>query len=870
MKKNLLIFGLIAATAVVFSCSKEPVQVEPAVTPAEETEEPTPVTPAVDGNLLTSFGVTFEGDTKVTVDIDNGETAIEDGDEVLVVVGSNSAVYVYDETDEKFYLKDGETAVTLNDTAQVFYPEDEFEVSGSNVLFTMPNGVEADGETFGEINPMAGVLTGEAGNYSVELGNVASVLRVKVDADEDKEIASVTLTYGAYYAVGSKYYVTLDPDAALLKDKIKMEFSSDNSDSMSETVTLNSTSNKADVLFLVPTIDLVDGLTVKATLKEGQTHNGGTNSFTVANPSTTARERNKISTMNFYLGLFSGGAGTSGNPYKIKKARDFKNIATYTTSGYGSINATAFRSAYYQQIFDIDLKEAPLTPIGNNASSGRFTGNYDGNGKKLQNVKIDVDSQFAAPFGYVDGYALIKDLTVTGTIAKTGTTNNSLAGGIAGILNGNAQITGCTNEATISSTATYTGGIAGRLYSSTASISNCHNKGNVVGVSDVGGIVGDLDDGIISSSENRGNVTASGMEAGGIAGKMTGSSKISSCTNKAAITNTTSESNSYAAGIVGRALNASEIVSCVNEGEINATKAFTAGIVGDMTGTVDKCVNKNSVVGGANTGGIAGALRASSTVRRCYSSKNYEINGTNRVGGIVGFQVDGTVANCFSNSNVTITSNTADYGAGGLVGILGGGLLFNSATGGDIIVKCSASCTKAADAKVNVGGLVGRQSGGTIQNVYSPLYAKDIKIGSIHGRSGSGKIGQIVGVVTTAGSLCAYYFGGCATATTGWQYWGTNEGQDNVEGQWAFTSANNVSMDWTAPVAKSFSGFGQSFTSGTYHLKDVLNINKSSGVKYSAYTPAEGEVITWSDLSASDYHPIPDELMNLGEDYYKN
>lgn len=778
MKKNLLIFGLIAATAVVFSCSKEPVQVEPAVTPAEETEEPTPVTPAVDGNLLTSFGVTFEGDTKVTVDLSDGETEgeteIEVNDEVLVFVDAdNKAIYKYNGTN--FVLKDGETAVTLSNTAQVFYPADKFEVSVSgnnvNVLFTMPNGVEATGD-FGAIAPMAGVIEeGEnPGTYTVELCNIASVLRVKVTADVN--INSVTLDYGSmvYYATGSKYFV----DASAKT----MTYSSDASDYTNETVELGTPALTADVLFIVPTIGLANGLTVTANLAEN--HNGGADTFTVTNANPDARARNTISTMNFKAKLFDGGLGTSESPYLIASAKDFKYIQKYTSEGYtaGGKDAAHFLSAYYKQTANIIA--GAVTPIG--TSSAPFTGHYDAiNGEKTftLDVNIDTSTDNTGVFGYINN-ATISNLTVAGTVK---------------------------------SSAGYTAGVAGI---------------------------------------------------------MAGSSVISGCTNQAVITNTNS-SNSFAAGIVGKALGTSSIISCVNKGYINATKPFVAGIVGDMTGTVDKCINSGVIDGGSsNVGGIAGALRASSIVRRCYSSKGKEITGQNRVGGIVGNNA-GIVANCFSNSNVTGTSNTANYGVGGLVGALSDGLLFNSATG-EITVKCSATCTNKDNAKVNVGGLVGRQTGGTIQNVYSPLYAKDIKIGSIHGRDGSGKIGQIVGVVTTAGTLCAYYFGGCSDATTGWQYWGTNEDSNNTnrDGQWAFTSASNVSMDWTKPVAKNFTGFDTSFTSGNYHLCDVLNIDKSSSAKYSAYTPVEGEVITWSDLSASDYHPIPDELMNLGEDYYKN
>ena len=762
MKKTAKLLLFAAMAAVVFSCTKEnQVNTDNNFPDGKNSEKV--VVPATDGNSLTSFKYTLEGaSTKVTVNISDGKTAVENGDEVLVFVASdNKAVYVFDSTNNRFNLKGGETAVELSAPASVFYPADEYDVEGGSVIFTMPAAIEASGD-FGAINPMAGVIEGSEGAYEVLLCNLASVLRVQVTADVN--INSVKLDYGTgvNYASGAKF--TVDASA-------KTMTLSSGSVNTYETVALGTPAASADVLFIIPTLDLGNGLTATANLASN--HNGGANSFSVTNSSTTARSRNKISTMSFYAGLFSGGAGVDGDPYLIANARDFKNLQKYTVEGYtpGSKTTDNFLSAYYQQTADIDA--GTVTPIG--TSSEPFAGEYDGQGNEL-NVTISTSTDNTGVFGYIQN-ATVKNLTV------------------------------------------------------------------------------------------KGSVESSGMYTAGIAGQMDGSSKISGCTNMATINNT-NDSNAYAAGIVGRARGASEIVLCANEGEITATKAFAAGIVGDMTGTIDKCVNKNTVTGGANTGGIAGALRASSTIRRCYSSKSKEIKGTNRVGGIVGYQVAGTVANCFSNSNVTITANTADYGAGGLVGILGG-LLFNSATG-DITVKCSASCTDKNKAVVNVGGLVGRQTGGTIQNVYSPLYAKDIKIGTIHGRSGSGKIGQIVGVITTSGSLCAYYFGGCATETTGWQYWGTNEDSTNAnrDGQWAFTSANNVSMDWTAPVAKDFSGFGQSLASGEYHLKDVLNIDKSSSAKYSAYTPVEGEVITWSDLSASDFHAIPDALKVLGAAYY--
>ena len=79
-------------------------------------------------------------------------------------------------------------------------------------------------------------------------------------------------------------------------------------------------------------------------------------------------------------------------------------------------------------------------------------------------------------------------------------------------------------------------------------------------------------------------------------------------------------------------------------------------------------------------------------------------------------------------------------------------------------------------------------------------------------------------------------------------------------------------MDWTGTVQKNYSHFDVTLNSGEYYLHDVMNVAISQAPLAGGYTPATGEVLTWSpiDVTNSDYHPIPDELLNLGEDYYKN
>ena len=136
----------------------------------------------------------------------------------------------------------------------------------------------------------------------------------------------------------------------------------------------------------------------------------------------------------------------------------------------------------------------------------------------MQNVEINETGAIAAVFATLNGTGEIKNLTVSGNVAKTGTTDNSLAAGIVGIVYDSAKITNCTNKATISSDATYTGGIVGRLYGSGSSISQCVNNGNVTSsTSYVGGIAGYVTHGYIVDCFAKGTISGA-RNTGGLVG----------------------------------------------------------------------------------------------------------------------------------------------------------------------------------------------------------------------------------------------------------------------------------------------------------------------------------------------------------------
>ncbi len=633
MKKTLKFIGLFAMAAVLFSCEKK---VDPVNdTPKNPEEQGIDLSQFDPSEYLVSFGATIEApQTKATITIGNTEASVEfdDNDEVLVVSGGNSATYVYNKNGNQF-TPEGEPLKYSTDEILFYYPAGNFNTSG---VFTMPDAA-ADLADLGDKAPMAAkAAAGETVNVTFK--NVASILQVGITGNRTLE--KVQLSADEFIGDGTTFAVSWSGDTPSMASGE----GSAKSISVSSSVTLSDT--PAIFYFIVPAgIDLT-GVNVTAFLTTKD--NGSMEMFTIDRGNWNATPGN-IYKMSFYAGLFSGGTGTSEDPYIIANARDFKHINTYITNGYGSLAAGDFLAAYYQQTADINFKNVQMAPIGD--SDHRFTGEYDGNGKQLQNVNINETGQFAGIFAYVNGSASIKDLTVSGNITKTGSTDNSCVGGIAGIVRGAATVTGCTNNATITSSATYTGGIAGRLYDSTA------------------------DEGI-SSCTNNGAVTASAPNTGGIVGQQIGGGKISGCENAGTVTGT-----SVVGGVAGMIVGG-VIESCFSTGVVTGTAEYIGGLVGQVGNgsahaQVQKCwVNASVYGGGQGTGGIAGIIQ-NGVLNTCFA-KGSVTSSLYDTGGIVGIAfANGSAAtnrpyvyDCIAANNVTCTRSSGSANIGGVIGRL--------------------------------------------------------------------------------------------------------------------------------------------------------------------------------------------------------
>ncbi len=232
-----------------------------------------------------------------------------------------------------------------------------------------------------------------------------------------------------------------------------------------------------------------------------------------------------------------------------------------------------------------------------------FSGTFDGQGYSITDMTAVNEGTYSGLFSYTKD-AVIKNLTVEGRVeavgylggivgrgentviencvnyAKvTGTTGSSgtytaYAGGIAGYLEGESSVAGCSNYGVITDS-NGVGGIAGYI-SGTTQITDCLNAGSVVGMgtgtNGVGGIVGHSVSGTIERCANYGMVSSSASYTGGIAGTSTGTrtslTTIEDCFNAARVrSSSTSSSLAGLGGITGYG-NYFNISNCFNYGDI--------------------------------------------------------------------------------------------------------------------------------------------------------------------------------------------------------------------------------------------------------------------------------------------------------------
>lgn len=317
-------------------------------------------------------------------------------------------------------------------------------------------------------------------------------------------------------------------------------------------------------------------------------------------------------------------------------------------------------------------------------------------------------------------------------------------GGVVGYMDGdNVYVTGSANRGTVhsqdiddpqnvlyTSQPANTGGVVGRINRSDtktlaeiqneadkkeAAVNNSYNTGDVRGYAGVGGVVGMMYNGEVANSYNLGAINTTRRPQGG---------NKTSVNMGGVVGDTTEESNAKAI-----------IYNVYNKGQIgdetyNFYARHVGGVVGRLSGTVDKAYNTGAIY-----------------------------NGYSVVGGIAGWFYEGTISNSFNTGNITVLNKETAEKAGSQVGGIAGGMSAYGNNGTNFIYNAYNLGTLRSFNTGNlnnpnsVGGIVGKLVGGggadtnvSIRNVYttSNIYSgtdgenasKDSGAGSIYGDDG--------------------------------------------------------------------------------------------------------------------------------------
>lgn len=319
----------------------------------------------------------------------------------------------------------------------------------------------------------------------------------------------------------------------------------------------------------------------------------------------------------------------------------------------------------YVLVKDIDLSAfSNWIPIGD--STNRFVGDFDGNNYSIKNLKIDSSSDYVGLFGSTQGQ--LRDLNLVDPVVKGNTyvgalsgyhvfeivqnikvlkspnsnpliQGNNYVGGVIGYTRDNF-IGRITNEVDIFGN-NFVGGIVGQYrmldFIHLRDLDFSHNKGDVTGVYNVGGIVGHNSNGLLTKVFNEGNITGV-RDVGGVVGRSTGFSYYGMDAISEAVNIGYVKGNDFIGGLVGW-FSRERMVDSYNTGVVEGINYVGGAIGGSDYDNGYEAINTSAINRVYSLGGIIGGIKD----------------------GLVGQPMDMTINNSYYNSDF---SNTINSGIG--------------------------------------------------------------------------------------------------------------------------------------------------------------------------------------------------------------
>lgn len=336
------------------------------------------------------------------------------------------------------------------------------------------------------------------------------------------------------------------------------------------------------------------------------------------------------------------GAGTEANPYVLTTTEDMKWLMdNYRLST--QYNGLYLHDSYFVLGNDIDISSignwTPLDGPTINSQSASFCGTFDGRNHAI--IGLTCTGNYCG-FFYSLSTCLIQNLEMrnvnlqstssnTGAISCTGyrfnqsnvklftlrnikvsgkiSTKYSRIGGLVG-----SEAAGyfydCTNEADITATEGFVGGLFGQQSNGSVVVSGCVNKGTITSQSGyAGGLAGCLKNGQVINCLNAGNIESNNYNNGGIIGS-SGSTIdnptviVSSCLNLANV-----KGSNYVGHIVGGSDNKLYIYNCLWDKNATLTRSVY-NVTSDYCGYVDTGEMVSDLCLGMTTSELSSGLAA--------------------------------------------------------------------------------------------------------------------------------------------------------------------------------------------------------------------------------------------------------------------
>ena len=455
-------------------------------------------------------------------------------------------------------------------------------------------------------------------------------------------------------------------------------------------------------------------------------------------------------------GTYSGGNGTSGNPYQIANSNDLSELVS-TTSDWNT-------GIYFIQTANITVS-GTWSPIG--ISSNSFKGNYNGQNYTISGITINNSSTYAGLFGYTSG-AAIENLgvinvsisansSIGGLIGYANTTNVSncystgsltayydKVGGLIGEYDWGGTVNNCYSTASVqgasSGSGSYAGGLIGRVVTSGTISNSYHTTGDVLGKSYVGGLIGAAQAGSVSSCYSSGSV-AGGIDVGGLIG-----------------------------------YNNCSVNACYSTSYIGGTQNV-GGFIGNNNGaTVTTCYSTGTVDANNTLGGFVGYNSSFGIIEKCYTSSTSTVTGGLILGGFGGENVNSTIRNCYSHNNVVRTiAGQFTSSTGSFVG-----KNYADASYSSTINYCYAKGSVTYDGATNPTdkGFVGSEEGGGTKNYTANYFDNQTSAQT----SGTGATGKTTAQMTTEALVVPNFY-----ITAGWDF----KTSSNLSGIWNINSTRN-------------------------------------------------------------------------------